>query len=1573
MSVYILTSIQQLFSVEVRAQESRQGDGASSANLALSLKQQLSADAFDEQQNYLSTAATAVYVSLNKIDQRNRFKASVQLTSDTQDFNFIAGSSSSGLGYALALFDAWWTIQLGKPGYTQTLYATGEIATNGEIIGIEYVAEKINHLLVKLDNQSPGSFVICLPKANENDIDAELRQRIEQQGGQLLIADRLQDLLQQLLGDVYDGDPLGRWEAFKGLKSFEYEDSIRFFGRDKDIERLNNDLQNNQGVLIVSGQSGSGKSSLIKAGLIPYLEKHHPSLSWHSTTPKEIDGSLLDYVLKQLNRHLAEDQQYAAIALDELAEDIRQGKANPDQLAAFFPHPDTLLLLHIDQFEEYYTSAQRQANRIELDRVHELTKQLPQLKVIVSIRNEYIAILLESGTIKSPVISNVTGNLTLESWQEIIYEQAAFSGYTFEQQPQDLASVIIDQAIKTANALPMVEFLLEQIAEKAKDSETPNLLKHEDYQSLGGLEGAIATRADACSADNSQQLHIFFSLFVATNNEGIAYARPVIYPAAYIEQNTALDQLIQSLRNANILLATTDNQTNNYLKLSHDSLFTHWQRLKDWLTEQQSYLAWRNEIDRSFKQWQQNKNDHYLKDKQQRQEGLRYLKAGLIVEPELISYLQKSQSQANNRRISLLALILIPLLAIAGYFYDQNRIKVAYHTAIAEKWSVPEGLHEISEEQMKKRTGSYKLEYQGGVLKRLSYVNAYDVPIEDKTRDGHASWSYQYKGNGSLDSIQLINASQQNVAIQYFTFDEQKQKATMRSQKTMTSSSFLAGNKKADPISTGFLPETKTQVSQQLLQYADNGYLQSISFLDSYGAVTDLMDKFSVILFERNTQGLPQRILFSKSDGKRVANLEGAYIIERAYSSMHELVKEKETYEQERQLIKSYLRDQLGNALSVELSTNSVDYMVKEQRQLNERGLITNQTYDYLGVDHNFKEPILAKIDYEYDAYGRLEKQRNYDQFANPYQIETTIEDFNSKLIGFNSERDDKGRLVSYTPLTTLEEPPTEACYTYKRSYTDNGLLSSVSCSTKSGEIAPIFPTLKLIHSDGDTPFSLTHKYHDYADGGLLNSYRFEDKLRNIKVAYQITLDNNASIIAANLYQEEKPVSLYPLFPHGERAKFDSLGNRIELSYVDENNKPVPIFGSNAFKHLKTFDRFGRLIEEQFLDAKGSPLNLRGLEGMVEQEISRKLIHYKDDYIKQIEYFDMSENKVYYDFKLNRTFPISDLLENKEVIYLDSNPRGAKIYIDDQLIGVTPLKRAPEKSTFKFKLIKKGGYHVYEANYDATSKGKVIDLQLDPDYQNSIEINLQSKEELYRMAALNDPRALNELGRNLLLGNAKMGIEKSLADGFKYISKSAGLNDLTGYLFLGEYYRIYEKNDETALRNYMKACNLGSLDGCYWSGNIFKDYNKIKPALMFYQLASDLGDADSAMNLTYIYQDPSYGVHDINKSLEFANRFWVLEQSPVSARALGDLYDLFGDYETASVWYKKVDELSKDGHYFSPMYLNRLITSKGRSPSLGTYLYHYDTHIRSAKNILAFAVENMAESARSKLEMARSY
>ena len=107
--VHILTSTQTIIKIIVRGQVTREAEQVVHASLGLKLKKTLTTESFDEQSTYLDSAAIASFTALNPIDQKQKYRSNINLQAINSDtFNFTGGSSSSGLGYSLALFISWW-------------------------------------------------------------------------------------------------------------------------------------------------------------------------------------------------------------------------------------------------------------------------------------------------------------------------------------------------------------------------------------------------------------------------------------------------------------------------------------------------------------------------------------------------------------------------------------------------------------------------------------------------------------------------------------------------------------------------------------------------------------------------------------------------------------------------------------------------------------------------------------------------------------------------------------------------------------------------------------------------------------------------------------------------------------------------------------------------------------------------------------------------------------------------------------------------------------------------------------------------------------------------------------------------------------------------------------------------------------------------------------------------------------------------------------------------------------------------------------------------------------------------
>jgi energy-coupling factor transporter ATP-binding protein EcfA2 len=686
--VYILTSNGNILKVEVRPQEARENDSAVSVNLSLLLKKQLSDEVFSEQKKYLESASKAAHTSLNFQDQSTRFKASVTLKSQTDEsLNFIKGSSSSGLGFTLGLFNSFFADVLQKnKGFNQPVFATGEVHNNCEIKPIGHLDTKINGMIKFCKEQGISSFYLCIPKENKEDLSPKTFDLVSQNGGEIIAKNTVQESLLALLGDQYDGDPLGRWEPFKGLKSFDYQDASRFKGRDEDVKRLFSDVKSNNGFLIVTGPTGSGKSSLIKAGLIPYLHRKNLCDGWVSCTPSDLEKESL---IQKVTHILVNDKKLNLLEVRALELVIREQQTSAitkafSELSIF----SKSYFIHIDQFEDVFTNAGFNIVLNELKILKNVLNLSNDIKIVISLRNEYLPDLLECGLIQSPVISNVSNVLTPESWSEIIIKQAKESGVEFENNGHEsLQQLLIDQAIKTPNALAMVQYVLKQLYELAQQElDNKNTLRLEHFHEMGGIAGAIATRAEHAireTRNSDEVVNQLFSLFVNVNSDGLPFARAIEWVDEE-HQPSEMERLLSSLYETNIVLKEKSVQGNKTYKFAHESLFKSWPRLENWVADQKEFLIWKSSIDRRFQEWKLNSVvcpfKGLISDSKSITKGIQFQKKGLINDSKLSTFLDLSNNRMRLRlafNVAALSYVVIFLVVvIPGFSYDTPKFEV---------------------------------------------------------------------------------------------------------------------------------------------------------------------------------------------------------------------------------------------------------------------------------------------------------------------------------------------------------------------------------------------------------------------------------------------------------------------------------------------------------------------------------------------------------------------------------------------------------------------------------------------------------------------------------------------------------------------------------------------------------------------------------------------------------------------------------------------------------------------------------------------------------------------------------
>lgn len=657
----LLSSAETLYQVSTKPMLRRNKGVAVSAKLYFRILQNLSTSQSEEQNQYVSLAAEAAYTSLNKLDLVQNFHATIHLESTANKnmpIRFSANSSSAGLSYALALALEWRN-QLDKNDKNlYDIFATGEIHRNGAVTKIDYLGKKIKAACFFMENKrnhtgALAPFIIFYPLGNQNEISKEIQNQVELLKGKLKPITQLHESLIELLGNTYDGNTNGRWSPFKGLKSFNYEDSSRFFGRDDVVNDLLASYQKSNGsLLVVTGVSGSGKSSVVKAGLIPVIKQglvETKTLHWQVTTPKLHDSikDLLIYLFQFVDKIWGlgnKPENLAKLALST-PESIFQ-QLNQVQKA----ENNKQLILFIDQYEEIFNHPKipQETAEILAPILDKLSTKNIGLSIFISIKSEYLSFMMGRG-----FTSLVPQKLYPKSWKEIIEDQATYSGLYYEK---GLAECIKNDAHDIPHALPVVEYLLEQLYNKAtKRDKAAQELKQADYDRLGGLQGVITYRAKQSSRQYSNYLAIFFDYFVGINSEGLPFAKSVEITSLKKNKPT-LYQLIQSFINSQLVIDCSNKSTRK-VKLAHDSLFVQWKQLKEWLSNNKTYLKFRYLIEGQFTQWNEinekdtfKKNNYLLQNKALLQQASEISKKNQFLNTQIKEYIDTSIEEANKQK-----------------------------------------------------------------------------------------------------------------------------------------------------------------------------------------------------------------------------------------------------------------------------------------------------------------------------------------------------------------------------------------------------------------------------------------------------------------------------------------------------------------------------------------------------------------------------------------------------------------------------------------------------------------------------------------------------------------------------------------------------------------------------------------------------------------------------------------------------------------------------------------------------------------------------------------------------------
>ncbi|HMS84037.1 MAG TPA: TIR domain-containing protein [Nitrospira sp.] len=398
---------------------------------------------------------------------------------------------------------------------------------------------------------------------------------------------------------------------YRGLLYFREEDAPFFFGREAAITQLVRVVQQHNLVAVV-GASGSGKSSVVRAGLVPALRKSHDPV-WEIATLVPTDRPI--HALAAVLMPLLEPDMSEVTRLREtsqLAEDLIGRKTSlrdvVGRVLAKQPGTERLLLI-ADQREELFTLCKDEtARRCFIDNILEATANT-KLSAVLTLRGDFFGRAITDYRPLSDRVQGAQVNLGPMNREELrlaIEEPAKQAGLTFEP---GLVDLILEQMGDEPGYLPLVEFVLRQLWEQRRGGE----LHHEAYRAMGRLEGAIITKAEslyqALSAQDQQALKKLLLRLVSILESGELVRRR----ATIVDFDQGVRPLVKVLADERLVVTSRSAEDEEEtLQLAHEQLIRSWDRLNDWINEEREFLIWRQRIELLAGEWERRIRDSEL-------------------------------------------------------------------------------------------------------------------------------------------------------------------------------------------------------------------------------------------------------------------------------------------------------------------------------------------------------------------------------------------------------------------------------------------------------------------------------------------------------------------------------------------------------------------------------------------------------------------------------------------------------------------------------------------------------------------------------------------------------------------------------------------------------------------------------------------------------------------------------------------------------------------------------------------------------------------------------------------------
>jgi len=486
---------------------------------------------------------------------------------------------------------------------------------------------------------------------------------------------------------------------YAGLRAFQEEDAERFFGRTRELGTVLTRLRETP-LMATVGPSGVGKSSFLRAGVIPALK--NSGASWEVLVCRP-GRSPLQALAESIRPYVAElaarGGSIPPAASDEQI--VERLAEQPGFLGSVLRErcrrQDGRLLLFFDQFEELYTLGASWEERQALTRalLGAADDAVSPVRVMLSIRADFLGRATEDPEFVATLGKGLffLGPPSEEGLREALVRPLEMVGYRFEK--SDIVEEMIRFLEGTPNGLPLLQFTAAQLWE-SRDPQN-RVLTEQSYHGMGGVEGALVSHADRVYNQLPTDLQMLCrTLFMhLVTQERTRAIRSMKELADLAGDEDALARLVEQLVESRLWVVTA-HEGDPTVEVVHESLITSWPSLRRWLDESHEDSVFIDQLMTAANQWSAKHRDLGLLWRGEMAAELEHFQRRFKGKlPDLARQFaaaveqQEQRSATVRRRLQaggvVLLLTLLAAASVGLYVVNQERRKADENARIADE------------------------------------------------------------------------------------------------------------------------------------------------------------------------------------------------------------------------------------------------------------------------------------------------------------------------------------------------------------------------------------------------------------------------------------------------------------------------------------------------------------------------------------------------------------------------------------------------------------------------------------------------------------------------------------------------------------------------------------------------------------------------------------------------------------------------------------------------------------------------------------------------------------------------